>query len=135
MGRYPSVIINKKLMSQYITNENGEQVEVFTPEEVQEQKETALEALKVEKDAELEAAQAELRKTNDELGKFKDKDFNFAKVRQQKEEAEEKVDKIKQEMEESLGNFKKEIFQGVLKKEYDDLLGSLAGDDADLKKK
>jgi len=122
-------------MPQFVENEQGEQVEVYTSEELQAQKEAALEEYKKEKDAELDAAQTELKLATEKLGKLEGKDLNFAKLREQKQEAEDKVERVKQEMEESLGKFKKEILEGVSKDYYNETLGSLAGDDAELKKK
>ena len=122
-------------MPQTIINSEGNEVEVFTPEEVQAEREAVLAQVKQEKDAELNAAQAELQKANEKLGKFESKDLNFAKLREQKEDAESRVDKIKQDMEASLGKFKQEILEGVSKDYYNETLGSLAGDDAELKKK
>lgn len=118
-----------------VINESGEDVQVFTPEEVQAEKEAALAQVKQEKDAELEAAQAELKTANEKLGKLESKDFNFATLRKQKEDAESKIEKIAQEMGTKIEGVKKEILEGVSKDYFNEVLGTLAGDDAELKKK
>ena len=114
-----------------IINEQGEEVEVFTSQELEAQKASVLE----DKAKELEALQAELKTTNEKLGKFESKDLNFAKLREQKEEAESRVEKIRQDMEASLEKTKKEILEGVSKDFYNETLGGFSGDDEELKKK
>ena len=113
-----------------IVNNEGEEIEAFTSEEVQAEKDATAKA-----NEELAEAQAELLKANEKLGKLEGKDLNFAKLREQKEDAESRVEKIKQDMEVSLGNFKKEIVEGVNKDYYTETLGGLSGDDEELKKK
>ena len=123
--------INKKLMPQTIIDSEGREVETYSLEEVQASKDAVLEESKKE----LDAAQAELKSANEKLGKFESKDLNFAKLREQKEDAEARVEKVTKDMEERLGKFKNEILEGVSKDYYNETLGGLAGEDEELKKK
>ena len=118
-------------MSQIVINNDGVEVEVFTSEELQAQKDAVLEESKKE----LDASQAELRAANEKLGKLESKDLNFAKLREQKEDAESRVEKIAKDMEEKLNLTKKEILEGVSKDYFNETLGGLSGDDEELKKK
>ena len=114
-------------MSQRIINENGDEVEVFTAEEV--------EATKAEAKAEADKIQAEFAKAQEDLKKYQEKDLNFADLRQQKQAAEDKVANLSKEVDEKIGAAKKEILEGVLVDHYKDTLKTLAGEDADLQKK
>ena len=118
-------------MPETIINSAGEEVEVFTSEELQAQKDAVL----AENKKELDAAQAELKTANEKLGKLESKDLNFSKLREQKEDAESRVEKIAKDMEEKLNLTKKEILEGVSKDYFNETLGGLSGDDEELKKK
>lgn len=136
-------------MPQTITDADGNEVEVFTAEELEAQKQAALEEFQnetqsavTEKNLELESAKKELADAKDLLDKAAEKDLNFAKLRRQKEEAQEKVDELnseksalQEEMEAKLGEFKQEVLEGVRKDFYNETLESLAGGDEELKKK
>src|SRR3990167_11400581 len=117
------------------TNESGEEVQVFSSEEVQAEKESALTQFKQEKNAEMEAVQAELKTTNEKLGKYESKDYNFSALRKQKEDTEENIKKIKEEVDLKIGEVKKEILEGVSKDYYNETLVTLAGEDPELQKK
>src|SRR3990167_5476935 len=121
-----------------ITLESGETQEVYTAEELTQQRDAALEEYKTanpDKTVELDALQAELKKANDELGKFKDKDLNFGNLRTQKEAAEKKVEEILKGVDDKIAIVKKEVLEGVMKDHYTETLKTLAGDDSELIKK
>lgn len=109
-------------MPQTIQQADGTEIEVFTAEEVQ------------AKNEELMKATSEASKLADELSKLREKDLNFSKLREQKDDAEKRVDKLKVEMDEKLEQTKKELFEGALKDHYNDALTSLAGDEETKKK-
>lgn len=120
------------------TNESGEEIEVFTSEELEAQKDAAIEEFKQanpDKTGELEVLQAELKTTQEKLAKFEDKDLNFANLRAQKEVAEKKAKDLASEIDTKIGAAKKEIFEGVMQDHYNQVLESLAGTDEELKKK
>ena len=97
----------------------GEEVEVFTNEE----KEAAIEEYKQanpDKSVEMEALQSELKKSNEELVKFQNKDLNFANLRTQKEAAEKRADELRAEIDTKIGVVKKEILEGVMVDHYNE---------------
>jgi len=125
-------------MPQTITNEQGEQVEVFNAEEIQAQKEAAIEEYKTanpDKTEELDNLQSQLAEVNEELEKLKGKDLNFENLRTQKVAAEKKASDLAKGIDDKIGNVKKEILESVLVDHYNDTLNSLSGDDPELKKK
>lgn len=114
-------------MSQRIIDADGNEVEVYTADEV--------EATKAEAKAEAERVQADLAKAQEDLKKYQEKDLNFADLRQQKQAAEDKVANLSKEVDEKMGAMKKEILEGVLVDHYKDTLKTLSGEDTDLLKK
>ncbi len=116
-------------MSQKIIDETtGEEVEVFTQEELQAQKEVAIEEFKKDNPDK----SADLKVAIEELEKFKGKDFNFGKLREQKEAAEKKVEDILNGVDEKITAVKKEVLDGVMKDHYTDTINKLTGGDKDL---
>lgn len=107
--------------------EDGSEVTAFTEQEVRE--------MESKKDEEMRAAAEKLASLEEELSKLKEKDLNFSNLRQQKDDAEKRVDRLKAEMEEKLESTKKELFEGVLKDHYDELLAALSGGDEEAKKR
>lgn len=110
-----------------IIDEGGNEVEVFTADEVA---------------AEKAQAEADLVKAREDLKKYEEKDLNFADLRQQKQSAEEqrkaaedKVSALSKEVDEKIGAAKKEILEGVLVDHYKDTIRGLVGEDGDLQKK
>ncbi len=125
-------------MSEIIKKEDGTEIEVFTAEELEAQKQEAIEAFKAEnpdKSDELIALQEELKAKEEELTKAKDKDINFSNLRKQKEAAEKKISEITAEIDTKINSVKKEVMEGFLKDHYNETLKNLAGDDEDTKKK
>ena len=121
-----------------IIQKDGVDVEVFTAEELEAQKQEAIETYKSEnpdKTEELTALQEELRIKEEELAKSTDKDKNFANLRKQKEEAEKKVTDILAGVDEKISTVKKEVMEGVMKDHYNDTLKALSGEDEEVKKK
>lgn len=121
-----------------ITKEDGTTVDVYTAEELEAQKQEAIEQYKAEnpdKSEEFTKLQKDLEDAKTALDKFKDKDLNFGKLREQKEQAEKKVSELKADFEAKLETTKKEIFEGVQKDYYNDTLKTLSGGDEEVKKK
>lgn len=115
-------------MSQIITDADGNEVEVFTAEELQAQKDAAIDEFKKANPDKSD----ELKKAMEDLEKFKDKDLNFASLRKQKEDAEKKVEDILKGVDEKVATVKKEVLEGVMKDHYQDTLRALVGDDKEL---
>lgn len=117
-------------MPKIIQDESGEDIEVFTAEELEAQKTAALEEFKTKNPDKTD----ELTKAQEELEKLKGKDMNFSNLREQKEAAEKKVQEILAGVDEKVGAVKKEILEGVMKDHYSETLKGLAGEDAELQK-
>ena len=77
----------------------------------------------------------QLKAAQEELTKFKDKDLNFANLRKQKEEAEEKVKALDAEVQTKIDAVRREVKEESLKDYYTEQLKELAGDDEELIKK
>ena len=121
-----------------ITKEDGTRVEVYTAEELEQQKLAAIEEYKTsnpDKTEEVNQLQAELTKLNEELGGFKDKDLNFANLRKQKEAAEGKIELVRKELDAKIDLAKKEVLEGVMKDHYNETLNNLSSGDVEVKKK
>lgn len=117
---------------------DGQEQELFTPEELEQQKKDVLEQFKKDnpdKSAELTKLQEDLKKATDELAGLKDKDTNFKTLREAKDALEAKVKELTAEMDNKISVAKKEVLEGVMKDHYTDLLKQLSGDDEELKKK
>jgi len=114
-----------------VTLEDGTEIETFSQDELEAQTQEAL----AEKEAEVEAAKAQLAELSEKLEKANEKDRNFAKLREQKNKAEALIEQLKQETEEKLVKVKKEILESVSKDYYNEVLNQLSGDDEELKKK
>jgi hypothetical protein len=112
-------------MTYKITNEDGEEIDVFTAEELEAQKTKAIEEFKTNNPNKTE----ELVKAQEELEKLKGKDLNFANLRKQKEDAEKKVEDILKGVDEKISTVKKEVLEGVMKDHYNETLNSLSGGD------
>lgn len=121
-----------------ITKEDGSTVEVYTADELEAQKQEAIELYKLEnpdKTDELTALQEELKTKEEALEKATKKDLNFGTLRTQKEAAEKKIADITKEIDTKISQAKKEVMEGVMKDHYNDTLKALAGDDEEVKKK
>lgn len=128
-----------------ITNDQGEEVEVFTAEELEQQKQAAIDQYKQdnpEKTEEMERLQRErdeanqkLEDANKQLEGELDKDKNFAQLRKQKEDAEAKLNELQGTIDDKIGTAKKEILEDVMRDHYNETIERLTGGDEDLKKK
>ena len=121
-----------------IIEENGEEIEVFTAEELEQQKQEAIEEYKMEnpdKSDELTALQEEIARKEEELDKMKGKDLNFSNLRKQKEEAEKKVADILAGVDDKINKAKSEVFEGVMKDHYNETIRALSGEDEEVLKK
>lgn len=122
-------------MSQKITNDQGDEIEVFTNEELEAQKQAAIEEYKTnnpDKTPELTKLQEDLKTKEEELKKLQDKDLNFTNLRTAKEKAEKEIQDLKTSIDDKIGAAKKEILEGVMKDHYNDVLKNLVGDDKEL---
>lgn len=120
------------------TLEDGSEIETYTAEELEQQREATLEEYKIanpDKTAELDALQTELKKANEDLAKFKDKDLNFSNLRTQKEAAEKKIEEVAKSIDDKIALVKKEVMEGVMQDHYKETLNSLISGDEELKKK
>jgi len=129
-------------MPKTITDSEGNEQEVFTSEELEQQKTDAVEAFKTEnpdKTAEVTELQEKLTKATEDLEKASDKDQNFAALRKQKDTAEKKLEETIAGFDEKITakgeEIKKEVLEGVMQDHYNETLKSLSGDDEELKKK
>ena len=133
-------------MPQTIKDADGNDIEVFTADELAEKeivaKEAAVEEFKKEnpdKSDEITELQGKLDKVNEDLDKAGEKDQNFDNLRKQKDDAETKLKAATEGIDEKIGTakeeIKKEVLEGVMQDHYADTLKSLAGDDEELKKK
>ena len=137
---------------QKITNKSGEEIEVYTKEDLESQRESAIEQYKEQNPdqsedmkklqeelegskEELEGSKEELEKSQEELKKAKDKDLNFSSLRNKNEKAEDKIKEIESSIDEKISTVKKEVLEGVMKDHFQETVSSLAGDDEELKKK
>lgn len=118
-------------MPEIITKDDGTEVEVFTAEELEAQKATAVEQFK----STIEDKTEEYEKMQEELAKLKDKDFNFSEVSRQKKEAELKATEALKSVDEKLEKTKKEILEGVQQEHFGSVIAQLSGGDDELKKK
>jgi alanyl-tRNA synthetase len=121
-----------------IINKDGVDIEVFTAEEIEAQKQEAIEQYKLDnpdKTDELTALQEELREKEEEIEKAKGKDQNFEKLRIAKDTAEKKVADILAGVDDKITKAKAEVFEGVMKDHYNETLNALSGGDEELKKK
>jgi len=119
-------------------DKEGNVVEAFSAEELQAQKDAAIEEFKQanpDKSSELEILQSQLREKEDELVKLRGKDTNFENLRKQKNAAEKAAEELRREIDEKIGAVKKEVLDGVMKDHYNETIGVLAGNDEELKKK
>lgn len=116
----------------------GVEKEVFTQEELDAQKQTAIEDFKKanpDKSDELTKLQTELKTKDEELKGLKDKDFNFGNLRKEKEILEGKIKDLTTSVDEKIGSVKKEILEGVMLDHKNDILNKLSGGDKELLEK
>lgn len=120
-------------MTEYkkLTNEEGEEIEALSKEEHEAEIKT--------KEEEFGKKEKEL---NEQLGKYKDKDFNFKALREAKKEDREKLleklsDTERKLYEEQESNKKEldDLKSGLIQENKDTAIDALCGDDEELKKK
>jgi len=122
-------------MPKIINDSNGSEIEVFTADELEDQKQAAIEEYRFnnpDKTAELEELEAEKTKLENDLKGLKDKDFNFANVRKTLADKDAEIKKMNDSMDEKIVAAKKEILEGVMKDHYNDTLKKLVGEDKEL---
>lgn len=127
-----------KTMPRTISDSSGNDIEVFSKEELDQQIEAVVEEYTKQhpdNTQTVEDLRAQVAKYEKDLAGYKDKDFNFANLRQSKEDIEKKLTELKQEIDQKVISAKKEILDSVLKDHYNETIESLVGDDAEMKKK
>ena len=125
-------------MSQTIKNEAGEDVEVFTAEEIEQHKTDAVEAFKAEnpdKTGELAELQEKMREAEEKLAKVGDKDYNFKALEKAKNDAESKLSEFTKSVDEKMTSLERRVLEGVMQDHKNDTLKALSGGDAELEKK
>ena len=125
-------------MPKIVENEDGSESTMYSEEELQAQRDAALEEYKAnnpDKSEELTSLQTELAEKEEELKGLKDKDFNFSNLRKERDDLKEQIDNFPGVVDEKITNAKKEILEGVMKDYYNETINSLTGGDEDLKKK
>src|SRR3990167_7162009 len=123
---------------QKVKLEDGTEIDTYTEEELQTQKDEAIEQFKAEnpdKSAELAELQEKLKETEEKLAKADDKTTNMGALRKAREDAEKKLTDFDTKLEEQINKVKKEVIEGVNKDFYTDNIKALAGDDTELQKK
>lgn len=111
-----------------VKQEDGTEIEVFTPEEVEAQKKTAAEeAVK----AAVAEKEAELTKIKADLEGLTNKDHNFSQLRKQKEELESRLAEYTKTTEQKI----KEVENKVINKELDTMIRDKAAGDPEMEKK
>lgn len=118
-------------MTQKLTDpESGAEIEVYTPEEIEEQKKAAVEEYR-KTDPAIKELSDKLKAKDEELAKLTDKDFNFKQVREQVETLKaEKAETLKK-MDEKVA----EIAMSIQTTAYNEIVADLAGNDEELAKK
>lgn len=136
-------------MPQTIKQEDGTEVEVFTKDEVDAERDSAIEAYKSEnpdqsdKVQELETSLTEakdaLATAQEELKAADEKDQNFAELRKKANEAEQQLAEVTKDLDNKLAETKKsamdEVLETVNQGHFHDTLNDLSGGDKDLKEK
>jgi alanyl-tRNA synthetase len=125
-------------MPQKIIDDGGNEIEVFTKEEIETQKQEALEEYKnnnPDKSFELQKIQDDLRAKEEELESLKGKDYNFSNLRNKVQDKEKEIEELKKSIDDKVGNVKKEILDTVMKDHYNSEILKLAGEDKELRDK
>lgn len=136
-------------MSQVIKQEDGTEVEVFTKDEVDSERESALESYKKENpdqtdkvqelEGGLQEAKDALAKAEEDLKKVDEEDKNFAELRKQRNEAQQKLAEVTSDVDSKISEAKEstknEILETVNVGHYKDTLDHLSGGSDDLKAK
>jgi molybdopterin converting factor small subunit len=121
-----------------IINKDGVDIEVFTADEIEAQKQEAIEQYKLEnpdKEGELAELQEKLKETEEKLAKADDKATNIGALRKAREDAEKKLTDFDAKLEEKINAVKREVIEGVNKDFFVDNIKALAGGDEELQKK
>ena len=111
-----------------VKQDDGTEIEVFTPDEVTAREKAAADA--AVKTA-VAAKEAELTKLQEELKGLTDKDHNFAQLRKQKEDVEAKLAEITKNTDTKI----KEVESKIVNKELENAIKDRAAGDAEMEKK
>lgn len=123
-----------------LIEQNGEQVEVFTQEELDKKVNEKIEEYKLDNPTEedIKKLQEELEKKNSELKKYEDKEYNFSELRKTKEK-EEVARKILEEEKKALEAKIDEKINGVkediVKEKISERVKNFSNGDEELEKK
>jgi len=114
-----------------LKNEEGEEFDVLTNEEIETQKNEAIELAKQDYEAEKETLNRELAEAKEALAKTGDKDYNFSQLRKTVDGLKASKETLEKTFTSELSNLKKSLSEktinGFIKEE--------SGGDADLEKK
>lgn len=113
------------------TLEDGSTIDVYSAEEIEAQKQAAIDEYKQANPDRSE----EITKLQEEIEGFKSKDLNFGNLRQQLKEKEDKLAEFSKTVPELIEKSKREVLDAVMKDHYNETIKSLSGDDEELKKK
>jgi exonuclease VII large subunit len=103
-------------MSKYLTDD-GDEVEAFTEEEVNEKIEEAKKSIEENYANDIKEKEDAIAELNKKLEGKDDKEKNFANLREAKEALEKGIDDIKKQTEEEISKIKKDLFASELKRE------------------
>lgn len=118
-------------MSQKIKQEDGTEIEVFTTEELEEAKTSAIETNNQTRAQEIDKLATELKAKEEELVKLKGKDLNFSNLREINDRLTKEVGDLKTQISIAIGGVKKDIETEAVTT----AITSLAGDDKEVEKK
>jgi uncharacterized protein YdcH (DUF465 family) len=124
-------------MPKKVLNEKGEEIEVYTAEELEAERNKAIDDYKQANpgDPDIEKLQNEIQAKTEELEKLKNKDYNFSQLRETKERLEGQIADLTKSIDEKIGVAKKEVVEGVMKGYYNEKLKDLSGGNKELSDK
>lgn len=126
---YQSINKNKKML----IDKEGEQVEVFTQEELSQKLNEKIEEYKSNNpgDEEFKKLQEQLKEKEEDIKKLKDKDTNFSKLRGEKEKLEEQKKELEQQIDQKI----KGVEDKRIQEKVEEKINSFAQGDEELAKK
>jgi len=125
-------------MPRTIQDSNGAEIEVFSKEELDTQRNDAVEAFKKEnpdKSEEIKKMQDDLKAKDDEMRKLLDKDTNFKNLREAKDKVEQEKEELRKKLDDAVSAVKQEVVGSVLNDHIKESLDKLADGDEGMRKK
>jgi len=121
-----------------IKKDDGTEVTAYSEEELQAQREAAIEEYKAnnpDKSEELERLQAELAQKEEALGKEKEKEKNFGILKGALDKKEKEIVDLKVSIDKMITDTKKELVDKMMQGHYEKSLRDISGGDEELAKK